>query len=305
MSAREDKLEMSGLTLSDPARIDLAAARHLAIPTARMESDSASVRSSAIAKQISTLTSTSTLHPPSQTRPGGALAGDDTSSMLPHVRTPALNIAAAASQPRPLKSPSSTTRLSKSRSRASSRAASSNPVNNQACAASGLPSSLSLPPPTARTHSSGRKSLDYLLPCADVSGVKPPPTGMYWSKTPVSGRSYKGMRAHSATVVGSSVWLFGGCDVRGACFKDVYKFDGGKDLNSKRICMCLANELNPSCWQRPVTGQNPSVWEMFHLPPGHTHLRPMIVDCSLSVEERRPTTLMAYAFSTLVSELAI
>lgn len=38
----------------------------------------------------------------------------------------------------------------------------------------------------------------------------------------------KGMRAHSATVVGSDVWCFGGCDIRGNCFKDVWKFDVGE-----------------------------------------------------------------------------
>lgn len=48
---------------------------------------------------------------------------------------------------------------------------------------------------------------------------------MYWSKMPAGGRLMKGMRAHSATVVGSDVWCFGGCDIRGNCFKDVWKFD--------------------------------------------------------------------------------
>ncbi|KAL8278979.1 hypothetical protein RQP46_008648 [Phenoliferia psychrophenolica] len=48
---------------------------------------------------------------------------------------------------------------------------------------------------------------------------------MYWSKMPMGGRLPRGMRAHSATVVGSDIWCFGGCDIRGKCFSDVWKFD--------------------------------------------------------------------------------
>lgn len=64
-----------------------------------------------------------------------------------------------------------------------------------------------------------------ILPHADVKLA--PATAMYWSVTPVSGRILKGMRAHSAVVVNSDIWVFGGCDIKGACFRDVWKMDGG------------------------------------------------------------------------------
>ncbi|OSX56711.1 hypothetical protein POSPLADRAFT_1076559 [Postia placenta MAD-698-R-SB12] len=52
-----------------------------------------------------------------------------------------------------------------------------------------------------------------------------PPTLMYWSPAPVFGLlPQHGMRAHSATLVDSVVWLFGGCDEKG-CWKDVYLFN--------------------------------------------------------------------------------
>ncbi|KAI5479159.1 hypothetical protein MNV49_004019 [Pseudohyphozyma bogoriensis] len=48
---------------------------------------------------------------------------------------------------------------------------------------------------------------------------------MYWSKTPVAGRLPRGMRAHTATTVGEDIWVIGGCDIRGVCYKDVWRLD--------------------------------------------------------------------------------
>lgn len=81
-------------------------------------------------------------------------------------------------------------------------------------------------PPTAPVSSSRRA--EPRLPSARVASA--PPTAMYWSRTPSGGRPPKGLRAHTATVVGSDMWVVGGCDIRGTCFKDVWKFDTGAQL---------------------------------------------------------------------------
>lgn len=64
-----------------------------------------------------------------------------------------------------------------------------------------------------------------VLPNAKVG--RAPSAAMYWSKTPISGRLNKGMRAHSAAVIGENTWIFGGCDSKGNCFRDTWKMDGG------------------------------------------------------------------------------
>ncbi|OAA54967.1 Kelch-type beta propeller [Niveomyces insectorum RCEF 264] len=51
-----------------------------------------------------------------------------------------------------------------------------------------------------------------------------PSSGMYWSRAPLSGVAYKPLRAHTATLVGSNVFVFGGCDAR-TCFNDLYVLD--------------------------------------------------------------------------------
>ncbi|ORY92943.1 hypothetical protein BCR35DRAFT_349243, partial [Leucosporidium creatinivorum] len=101
------------------------------------------------------------------------------------------------------------------------------------------PTTSSRPLPT--TSTSSRRQQDPHLPSARVSPA--PPTAMYWSRTPVAGRVPRGMRAHSATVVGNEVWCFGGCDIRGGCFKDVWKLD-----------------CDTFVWSKPkVTGEIPPV----------------------------------------------
>ncbi|CAJ2499968.1 Uu.00g028210.m01.CDS01 [Anthostomella pinea] len=51
-----------------------------------------------------------------------------------------------------------------------------------------------------------------------------PSSGMYWSRAPVSGASHTPLRAHTTTLVGSNVFVFGGCDSR-ACFNELYVLD--------------------------------------------------------------------------------
>lgn len=51
-----------------------------------------------------------------------------------------------------------------------------------------------------------------------------PSSGMYWSRAPTSGASHTPLRAHTMTLVGSNIFVFGGCDSR-ACFNELYVFD--------------------------------------------------------------------------------
>ncbi|KAK3336780.1 hypothetical protein B0T19DRAFT_447630 [Cercophora scortea] len=51
-----------------------------------------------------------------------------------------------------------------------------------------------------------------------------PSSGMYWSRAPVSGTTHTALRAHTTTLVGSNVYVFGGCDSR-ACFNALYVLD--------------------------------------------------------------------------------
>lgn len=47
---------------------------------------------------------------------------------------------------------------------------------------------------------------------------------MYWSRAPVSGQGHPALRAHTTTIIGSNIYVFGGCDSR-ACFNDLYVLD--------------------------------------------------------------------------------
>lgn len=59
----------------------------------------------------------------------------------------------------------------------------------------------------------------------DAPDVEPAPaSGMYWSKAMVSGSPHPNLRAHSATLVGSSVYVFGGWDAR-TCFNNLFVLD--------------------------------------------------------------------------------
>ncbi|KAH7319178.1 hypothetical protein BKA65DRAFT_513940 [Rhexocercosporidium sp. MPI-PUGE-AT-0058] len=55
--------------------------------------------------------------------------------------------------------------------------------------------------------------------------VEPAPaSGMYWSRAPVSGASHTSLRAHTTTLIGSNIYVFGGCDSK-SCFNELYVLD--------------------------------------------------------------------------------
>lgn len=59
----------------------------------------------------------------------------------------------------------------------------------------------------------------------DAPDVEPAPaSGMYWSKAMVSGSPHPNLRAHSATLIGSNVHVFGGWDSR-TCFNNLFVLD--------------------------------------------------------------------------------
>ncbi|KAK6214147.1 hypothetical protein LQW54_004750 [Pestalotiopsis sp. IQ-011] len=59
----------------------------------------------------------------------------------------------------------------------------------------------------------------------DAPDVLPAPSsGMYWSRAPESGAAHTPLRAHTMTLIGSNVFVFGGCDSR-ACFNELYVLD--------------------------------------------------------------------------------
>lgn len=51
-----------------------------------------------------------------------------------------------------------------------------------------------------------------------------PASGMYWSMAPASGHPHTSLRAHTTTLINSSIYIFGGCDSR-SCFNELYIFD--------------------------------------------------------------------------------
>lgn len=60
----------------------------------------------------------------------------------------------------------------------------------------------------------------------DAPDVPPAPaSGMYWSKALTSGTPIPNLRAHTTALIGSNLYVFGGCDAR-ACFNDLYVLDG-------------------------------------------------------------------------------
>ncbi|QUC18462.1 uncharacterized protein UV8b_02703 [Ustilaginoidea virens] len=64
------------------------------------------------------------------------------------------------------------------------------------------------------------------LPDAKESpDVEPAPaSGMYWSKAFVSGSPHSNLRAHTTTLIGSNIYIFGGCDSK-TCFNSLYVLD--------------------------------------------------------------------------------
>lgn len=61
----------------------------------------------------------------------------------------------------------------------------------------------------------------------DKDAEAAPSTGMHWSRAPVFGTiPNRSMRAHSVTLVGNVMWLFGGCDEHES-WRDIYCLDVG------------------------------------------------------------------------------
>lgn len=59
----------------------------------------------------------------------------------------------------------------------------------------------------------------------DAPDIAPAPaSGMYWSKAPTSGAAHSNLRAHTTTLIGSNIYIFGGCDAR-TCFNTMYVLD--------------------------------------------------------------------------------
>ncbi|ODA77548.1 hypothetical protein RJ55_07177 [Drechmeria coniospora] len=68
-------------------------------------------------------------------------------------------------------------------------------------------------------------ALPALASAKDRPDVEPAPaSGMYWSRASVSGSAQAKLRAHTATLVGSNVYVFGGCDAQ-TCFNSLYVLD--------------------------------------------------------------------------------
>ena len=94
------------------------------------------------------------------------------------------------------------------------------------------PAPATAPPPLPRLRSSiphpGRgKHIPFppLQNPKDAPDVpQAPASGMYWSKALTSGSPPKALRAHTTTIVGSNIYVFGGCDA-GTCFNDLYVLD--------------------------------------------------------------------------------
>ncbi|KAK5663503.1 hypothetical protein OQA88_3933 [Cercophora sp. LCS_1] len=89
------------------------------------------------------------------------------------------------------------------------------------------------PPPTVARVGTGRATRGQPIhtafpPLADPRTAPDvpaaPSSGMYWSRAPVSGSAHTALRAHTTTLVGSNIFVFGGCDSR-ACFNELYVLD--------------------------------------------------------------------------------
>ena len=88
---------------------------------------------------------------------------------------------------------------------------------------SGMPRALTS---TSRPPKGQHTAFPPLLRTDDSPDVPPAPaSGMYWSKALTSGIPIPNLRAHTTALIGSNLYIFGGCDSR-ACFNDLYVLDG-------------------------------------------------------------------------------
>ena len=66
-----------------------------------------------------------------------------------------------------------------------------------------------------------------------------PSTVMYWSRAPVWGTiPMRTMRAHTVTLVDTTIWLFGGCDDHDKA-RDIYCFDIGMSIRRELSSLLL------------------------------------------------------------------
>lgn len=107
-----------------------------------------------------------------------------------------------------------------SASQQQSRTASSSTGAGGAGSSSKGKESGSLPP--LRTQPTAFPPLQDPETAPDVPAA--PSSGMYWSRAPVSGAGHTALRAHTTTLIGSNIYIFGGCDSR-ACFNELYVLD--------------------------------------------------------------------------------
>lgn len=91
---------------------------------------------------------------------------------------------------------------------------------------------------TLKSKSRHPPSLEPPIPDpASAPKVDPAPaSGMYWYKAPTHGLEHKPLRAHTCTLVGSNIYVFGGCDLT-TCFHDMHVFDADSMSWSKpEVC---------------------------------------------------------------------
>ncbi|KAI9803490.1 MAG: hypothetical protein M1825_001833 [Sarcosagium campestre] len=63
-----------------------------------------------------------------------------------------------------------------------------------------------------------------------------PPSGMHWSRVPCFGWDHGALRAHTTTLVGSNIYVFGGCDSH-TCFNELYVLDADCMSWTRPECM--------------------------------------------------------------------
>ena len=75
---------------------------------------------------------------------------------------------------------------------------------------------------------SALKQTTTILPIPDAASApkvaKAPASGMYWYKAPTHGMTHEPLRAHSCTLLGSNIYVFGGCNTK-CSFNDLQVFD--------------------------------------------------------------------------------
>ncbi|KAK7751199.1 hypothetical protein SLS62_006884 [Diatrype stigma] len=129
--------------------------------------------------------------------------------------------------------PSTATTDSSSRRTATMRSTSAiiSKANNTT---SQLPHRTSAITPSARTSRGVQKQQQQQPPYIPYPELQDPATapdvpaaptsGMYWSRAPTSGHPQAPLRAHTTTLVGSNIFVFGGCDAR-TCFNELRVLD--------------------------------------------------------------------------------